>query len=88
MLVQFPCLVCNRPVAKNHRAMHNHYIKYSKTQYETKPWIIPGLANSISKHKLTKASAKKDPKTKEYYEKQFKSYCNHISSMFRKTKDS
>ena len=30
----------------------------------------------------------KDPKTKEYYEKQFKSYRNHVSSLLRKTKDS
>ena len=30
----------------------------------------------------------KDPKTKEYYEKLFISYRNHISSLLRKTKDS
>ena len=30
----------------------------------------------------------KYPKTKEYYEKQFKSYRNHVSSLLRKTKDS
>ena len=65
-------------------------IKYSKTRYETKPWITRGLANSIrNKHKLHKSFCKeKDPQTKEYYEKQFKSYCNHISSLLRKTKDS
>ena len=65
-------------------------IKYSKPQYETKPWITPGLANSIrNKNKLYKSFCKeKDPKTKEYYEKQFKSYRNHISSLLRKTKDS
>ena len=65
-------------------------IKYSKTRYEIKPWITPGLASSIrNKHKLHKSFCKeKDPKTKEYYEKQFKSYRNHISSLFRKTKDS
>ena len=58
-------------------------IKYSKTRYEIKPWITPGLANSLrSKHKLCKSFCKeKDPKTKEYYEKQSKSYCNHISSL-------
>ena len=48
-------------------------IKYSKTCYETKPWITPCLANSIrNKHKLYKSFCKeKDPKSKEYYE-------NHI----------
>ena len=30
----------------------------------------------------------KDPKTKEYYEKQFKSHQNHVSSLLRKAKDS
>ena len=30
----------------------------------------------------------KDLKTKEYYEKQFKSYQNHVSSLLRKAKDS
>ena len=30
----------------------------------------------------------KDPKTKEYYEKKFKSYLNHVSSLLRKAKDS
>ena len=64
--------------------------KYSKTQNETKPWITPGLANSKrNKHKLYKSFCKeKDMKTKEYYEKQFKSYNNHISALLRKTKDS
>ena len=63
-------------------------IKYSKTGYETKPWITDGLANS-RRNELYKSFCKwKDPKTKEYYEKQFKSYCNHISSLLRKTKDS
>ena len=72
--------------------MHAPYktIKYSKPQYETKPWIIPGLTNFIrNKNKLYESFCKeKGPKTKEYYEKQFKSYCNHISSLLRKTKDS
>ena len=65
-------------------------IKYSKTRYETKPWITPDLANFMrNKHKLYKSFCKeKDPKLKEYYEKQFKSYRNHISSLLRKTKDS
>ena len=65
-------------------------IRYSKPQYETKPWITPGLANSIgNKNKLYKRFCKeKNPKTKEYYEKQFKSYRNHISSLLRETKDS
>ena len=65
-------------------------MRYSKPQYETKPWITPGLANSIrNKNKLYKRFCKdKNPKTKEYYEKQFKSYCNHISSLLRETKDS
>ena len=30
----------------------------------------------------------KDPKTKKYYEKQFKSYRNLVSSLLRKAKDS
>ena len=65
-------------------------IRYSKPQYETKPWITPGLANSIrNKNKLYKRFCKeKNPKTKEYYEKQFKPYRNHISSLVRETKDS
>ena len=48
------------------------------------------MANSIrNKNKLYKSFCKeKDPKTKEYYEKQFKSYRNHISSLLRETKDS
>ena len=48
------------------------------------------MASSIrNKHKLHKSFCKeKDPKTKEYNEKQFKSYRNHISSLFRITKDS
>ena len=64
--------------------------KYSKTRYETKPWITPGLANFIrNKNKLYKSFCKeKDPKLKESYEKQFKSCRNHISSLLRKTKDS
>ena len=79
--------IVNKPLDK-----HAPYkaIKYSKLQYETKPWIIPGLANSIrNKNKLYKNFCEeKDPKTKEYYEKQIKSYRNHISSLLRKTKDS
>ena len=65
-------------------------IKYSKTRYETEPWITPGLANSIrNKHKLYESFCKEiDLKTKEYYEKQFKSNRNHLSSLLRKTKDS
>ena len=61
--------------------------KYSKTKhewYETKPWITPRLANSIrNRHKLYKSFCKeKDPKTKEYFEKQFKSSCNLVESSF------
>ena len=65
-------------------------IKGSKTRYETKSWIPPGLANSIrNKHKLYKSFCKeKDPITKEYCEKHFKSYRNHISSLLRKAKNS
>ena len=50
----------------------------------------PGLANFIrNKNKLYKSFCKeKDPKLKESYEKQFKSFRNHISSLLRKTKDS
>ena len=49
-----------------------------------------GLANSIrNKNKSYKRFCKeKNPKTKEYYEKQFTSYYNHISSLLRETKDS
>ena len=48
------------------------------------------MANSIrNKHKLSKSFyEEKDPKTKEHYEKQFKSYRNQISSLLRKTNDS
>ena len=65
-------------------------IKYSKPQCGTKPWITTGLVNSIrTKNKLYKSFCKeKDPKTKGYFEKQFKSYHNHISSLLRETKDS
>ena len=44
-------------------------IKYSKPQYETKPWITPGLVNSIrNKNKLdTRFYKEKDPKAKEYH---------------------
>ena len=63
-------------------------IKYSKIRYETKPWITPGLANSM-RNKLYESFCKEiDPKIKEYYEKQFKSNRNHLSSLLRKTKDS
>ena len=42
-----------------------------------------------NKHKLYKNFSKEeDPKLKEYYEKQFKSYRNHIFSPPRKIKDS
>ena len=65
-------------------------IKYSRPQYKNKPWMTPGLANSIrNKNKLYKSFCKeKDPKTKEYYEKQLRSYRNQVSSLLRKTKDS
>ena len=65
-------------------------IRYSKPQYETKPWVTPGMVNSIrNKNKLYKIFFKeKNRKTKEYYEKHFKSYRNHISSLLRETKDS
>ena len=65
-------------------------IKYLKPQYESKPLITPELATSIrNKNKLYKSFCKeKDLKTKEYYEKHFKSYRNHISSLLTKTKDS
>ena len=67
------------------------HIKLSniQTRNENKPWITPGLANSIrNKHKLYKSFCKeKDPRTGEYYEKQFKS-CHNISSLLRKAKDS
>ena len=63
-------------------------IRYSKPQNETKPWITAGLANSIrNKNKLYKRFCKeKNPKTKEYYEKQFKSCRNHISSLLKRQK--
>ena len=65
-------------------------IRYSKPQYETKPWITPGVANSVrNKNKSYKRFCKqKNSKTKEYYDKQFKSYRNHVSSLLRETKDS
>ena len=49
-------------------------IEISKSQFETKPWITPGLAYSIKiKNKLHKNFCKeKDPHKKENYERQFK----------------
>ena len=94
------CLISNPNYALSHflnivnKLLDKHApyktIKYSKPQYETESWITPGFANAIrNKNKLYKSFCKeKDPKTKQYYEKQFKSYRNHISSSLRKTKDS
>ena len=66
------------------------HIKHSKSQYETKPWMNPGLPSSVrNKNKLYKSFCKEnDSKTKECYEKQFKSYRYQISSLLRKVKDS
>ena len=65
-------------------------IKYSKTQYCAKPWITPRLASSIgTKNKLYKSFCKeKGPETKGYFEMQFNSCHNYISSLLRETKDS
>ena len=52
-------------------------IKYAKPQNGNKPWITPGLINSIrtKKKKLYKSfCVEKDPKTQGYFEKKFKSY--------------
>ena len=48
-------------MVNKHLDKHAPYktIKYSKTRYETKPWITRGLANSITNINCTKASAKK-----------------------------
>ena len=79
-------------IVKKYLDKHTSYkaIKCSKRQYETKPCISPGLANYVrNKNKLYKRFFKeKDPKTKEYYEKQFKLCRNHISSLLRERKDS
>ena len=65
-------------------------IKHLKSQFETKPWIIAGLAYSIKiKNKLYKSFCKeKDPHKKESYERQFKTYRNLISTLLRETKES
>ena len=47
------------------------------------------ISQFYKKKKLYKSFCKeKDPKTKGYYEKKFKSYLNHVSSLLRKAKDS
>ena len=63
-------------------------IRYSKPQYGTKPWIIPGLANSIrNKNKLYKRFCKeKNLKTKEYYENFFTSVAKKINKNIVKPK--
>ena len=65
-------------------------IKYPKSQFESKPWITLGLTYSIKiKNKLYKSFCKeKDPHKKENYERQFKTYCNPISTLLRETKES
>ena len=64
--------------------------KHPKSQFQTKPWITAGLAYSIKiKNKLYKSFCKeKDPHKKENHERQFKTYHNLISTLFRKTKES
>ena len=65
-------------------------IKHPKSQFETKPWITAGFAYSIKvKTKLYKSFCKeKDPRKKENYERQFKTYRNLISALLRETKES
>ena len=59
-------------------------------RFETKPWITPGLANSIKiKNDFCKSFCKeKDPHKKENYERQFKTYHNLISTLPREIKES
>ena len=59
-------------------------------RFETKPWITPGLANSIKiKNDFCKSFCKeKDPHKKENYERQFKTDHNLISTLPRETKES
>ena len=65
-------------------------IKHPKSQFETKPWIAPGLAYPIKiKNKVYKSFCKeKDPHRKENYKRQFKTYHNVISTLLRETKES
>ena len=65
-------------------------IKHPKYQFETKPWLTPGLAYSINiKNKLYKSFCKeKGPHKKENHERQFKIYRNLISTPLRETKES
>ena len=65
-------------------------IKHPKYQFETKPWLTPGLAYSINiKNKLYKSFCKeKGPHKKENHERQFKIYRNLISTPLRETKKS
>ena len=64
-------------------------MKHPKSQFETKPWITPGLAYSIKIKKKIKVSARKKIHTKkENYERQFKIYCDLVPTLLRETKES
>ena len=65
-------------------------MKHPKSQFETKPWITPGLAYSIKiKKKLQKfLQGKRSTQKKENYERQFKIYCDLVPTLLRETKES
>ena len=61
----------------------------SCSSFTYKPWINTAIANSIkSKNKIYKKFFKeKNPQQKEIYERQFKTYRNHLTTLIRITKD-
>ena len=66
-----------------------YIISKSHSSFTSKPWITLAIANSIqSKSKTYKKSCKeKNPQQREIYEKQFKTYRNHLTTLLRMTKD-
>ena len=61
----------------------------SRSSFTSKPWITTTIANSIkNKNKFYKKFCKeKKPQQKEIYERQFKTYRNHLTTLLRITKD-
>ena len=59
------------------------------SSFTSKPWITTAIANSIkSENKIYKKFCKeKNPQQKEIYERQFKTYRNHLTTLFRITKN-
>ena len=61
----------------------------SSSSFTYKPWITTAIVNSIKrKNKIyTKFCKQKNPQQKEIYERQFKTYRNHLTTLLRITKD-